>query len=299
MGTVVRIEAYVQVQANPVRIFRSAFDRVADLAWRLSSYRDDSEIRRLERDAWRERVRVSDELAVVLGAALRLARESGGAFDPTLGTVTHLLEGRPWGEEGPAPHLLRRAWTRTGWQNVDLDESGRSVLLREHGMRLDLGGIAKGFIADEALKVLSDEGVERAMVSVAGDIAVGGAPPGRPGWSVGLDAVGERNSIEQTLVVDHRGVSTSGSRERYFVRDGKRCSHVWVWQGETCTENSMAVSVLAESAMEADGLATALLALGPEESARLLSRYPMARAFWQAQAGAGPANSKHALEVGR
>ena len=280
MGVVVRLEAYFPSGANPARVFRATFDRIADLSLKFSSYRDDSELREVERHAWREPHPVSTEFAHLLGEALVLARESGGAFDPTVGRVTRLLRKPTSGPEGPNRRELRKAWDASGWRHVELDARNQTVFIRKRGLQLDLGGIAKGYIADQALKTLAMSGVPSALVAIAGDIAIGAPPPGKPGWRVGLDANGERGTIERHLVLSHRAVSTSGSRERHYFANGRTCSHVVTRTSAPCLETPHAVSVLAESGLHADGLATALLALGPQEAAEFLGKYPGVQAYW-------------------
>ena len=289
MGIVVRIEAYVPENINPARAFRTAFDRVGDLARKLSSYRDDSEVREVERKAWRSHVPVSDDLAAVLGRALELARQSEGAFDPTLGRVTRLVRAQGRGQTRPEPAALQDAWKLKGWQQVELDQASRTVFLGLRGLQIDLGGAAKGFIADEALRSLRQAGISRALVSVAGDIAAGAPPPGTDGWSVAIDQTGERGEIEVQLQLRHQAVSTSGGRERYFLAGDQKCSHVLAGDDARCVDVSTAASVVASSGLEADGLATALVALGRGRSAALLSRYPHVRVYWSSE---GPSTSR-------
>lgn len=280
MGVVVRIEAYMPEGVNPARAFRAAFDRAGELARKLSSYRDDSELRQVEREAWRSRSRISADFARVLGHAIELARQSDGAFDPTLGRVTRLVRARGWGEALSEPSALEGAWKLTGWRHVELDPESRTVFFRRRGLQIDLGGIAKGFVADETLEALRSVGVFQALVSVGGDIAAGAPPPGKRGWKVAIDQIGERGDAEIRLLLRQQAMSTSGSRERYFRLGDEVCSHVVAGDDASCVDVSEAVSVVASSGLEADGLATALLALGRERSGALLSCYPDARVYW-------------------
>jgi len=278
----VRIEAYVRADAGPPQIFRAVFDRVAELEGIFSTYRRDSELRRLEVRAWRHAVAVSEELSELLAKALDIARASGGAFDPTLGRATRLARSGGWGREGPASAALEEALLESGWRHAEVGGSPPTAFLTHRGIALDLGGIAKGYIADQALAELARLGVERAIVAVAGDIAIGDPPPGEAGWTVALDAVGRRGTSERSLVLRNAGVSTSGSRERYYVRGGRRCSHI-IAVGGPCSLPASAVSVVAQDAALADGLATALVAAGPELSESLLGQYPQARAYWASE----------------
>lgn len=158
MGLVVRISAYFPPDASPPVAFREAFGRVAALEAKFSTYRQDSELRRLQAAAWRVPTPVSPEMAFVLGHALRIARDSGGAFDPTVGSVTRLLRQGSERRRGPPEAALREAWIRTGWDQIRLDMPERMVSLSRRDLQLDLGGIAKGYIADEALAAMQRAG---------------------------------------------------------------------------------------------------------------------------------------------
>ena len=283
MGLVVRIEAYLPENVNPARAFRAAFDRVGELERRLSSYREDSELREVERKAWRARVSVSGDLAFVLSRAIEFARQSDGAYDPTLGRVTRLVRAHGWGRAGPEPSDLRDAWNLTGWRHVEVDQASRTVFFHRQGLQIDLGGIAKGFIADEALKTLRVAGVDRALVSIGGDIVAGAPPPGMDGWRVELGQFAGRGEGDVHLSLRNEAVSTSGSRERFFIAGGQTCSHILGRDASDCVDVSVAASVVASSGLEADGLATALVVLGRGRSAGLLARHPNVRVFWNSQ----------------
>lgn len=280
LGVVARIDAYVPYAVNPARAFRAAFDRIADLERKFSSFRDDSEIRGVEDHAWRHPIPVSNDLASLLRLALSIATETGGAYDPTIGALTRLARegGLPL-----APHrdqAFVHASRLTGWRQAAFDTERDTIFLRAKGVQFDLGGIAKGFIADEALRELANRGIESAMVSIAGDIAVGDSPPAERGWTVGLDAVGTRGGIEQVLVLENQGVSTSGSRARFYKVGDRRCSHILSTAAGSCTDPDIAVSVVAPTAAEADGLATALVAMGRKRGEALLSKRPRVDAYW-------------------
>lgn len=284
LGIVVRIDAYVPSGVNPAIAFRAAFDRVAVLERILSSHREDSETRRIEEQAWREPVTVSRDWARLVRSALRLARETKGAFDPTLGQVTRLRRSSQRSGAPPPPGALRLAWARTGWRQVSLRAQERKAFLRRRGIQFDFGGIAKGHIADEALAELRKLGVRRALVALAGDIAAGDPPPGQLGWTVALDAVGPQGSVERHVSLRRQAVSTSGSREQTQEVDGRICSHIVAPASKTCADPRRAVSVVAPSGLEADGLATALAVLGPEASRRILARRKNVEVYWASHA---------------
>src|SRR3989440_5553031 len=180
MGMAVRIVVYAADDATARRAARAAYARIAELEDVMSDYRPESEGSRLAARAG-EPIRVSDDLFVVLARAVDLWRRSEGAFDVTVGPFVELWRtARRTGRLPPRAELDAAA-RRVGSDKVHLDSVARTVRLNVAGMRLDLGGIAKGCILDRPLAALRAQGVRRALLEAGGDIVVGDAPPGRRG----------------------------------------------------------------------------------------------------------------------
>ena len=277
MGTVARITLYAPGETAAVPAFRAAFERLDELEARLSDYRPESELMRLARRAGEGPVEVSPELFEVLELAQRLAGETGGAFDPTLGPLTRLW--REARREGrlPDPAALERARRLCGWEKLDLDPARRTVSLAVPGMQLDLGGIAKGYAADQALELLSGMGLGRALVVIGGEMAIGEPPLGRDCWRI---AVGPPGGARRILRLARRGLSTSGDSEQHLDLGGKRYSHVLEPPAGDPLADAPTVTVAASSAALADALATALHVLGPAGAQPILERRPGVSAWW-------------------
>src|SRR5580658_4780124 len=205
MGTLVRITIYSE-DASPIR---AAFSRIAELDEKLSDYKPESELNRLCRTN-DQAVPVSEDLFRVLEASLKLSALTDGAFDVTIGAVTHLWR---LGERPDASVMAK-----VGWKQVVLDKRHRTVELKLAGMQLDFGAIAKGYAADEALKTLRGLGVRKALIAVSGDIVAGDAPPGTEGWRVGLEPTGGE------ILLRNAAVSTSGDTEQFREIGGVRYS---------------------------------------------------------------------------
>jgi len=271
MGTLARITIYTESSSTAVRAFRAAFDLLDSLEAELSDYRPGSELNRLCRDAAAGPVVVSEDLYRVLEASATLAEETGGAFDVTAGPVSLLWrEARRLGRV-PDPAAIARARRLTGYGKITLDPATRSVRLASAGMRLDLGGIAKGYAAGRALASLRAADIERAMVVIGGDIATGAPPPDKPFWRIRVAAAEKGNHT----VIDVRdcGVSTSGDRSQHLDLDGKRLSHIFDARTGAALSGAAAITVVAPSATQADGLATALSVIGPRRAAVLARRH--------------------------
>ncbi len=205
MGMAFRIVVYAEAKPLAKRAIDAAFDRVAMLNKIMSDYDPSSELSKLSDLAGSGKAaRISDELYLVLDAGQALATNSAGAFDVTAGAATQLWRRARRLKRMPPEYVIENARKASGYRALKLDEDAKTAELTKPGVRLDLGGIAKGFALDEALKVLREHGLRQVLVSAGGDIAAGDAPPGKPGWKIAL--LGEQRRGR------HLGGSFSGSR---------------------------------------------------------------------------------------
>ncbi len=270
LGMEVRIalvETSAEAAASKARL---AFDEVARLEAILSDWRATSELRALARaepGAW---VSVSEPLRDVLALALRVARGTDGAFDPTIGPLTALWrEARRTGQ--PIDSTARAdARARVGYAFVTLDSSGARVRFARAGMRLDLGAVAKGWILDRALERLRAAGVHDALLEAGGDLVVRGAPPGERGWRIRVP----RAAGDTILVMRGGAVSTSGaSVQRVDDGRGGEESHVLDPRTGRGLREGADLTVTGPSAAIADALATALSLVPVERRAALAAAF--------------------------
>ncbi len=261
MGTLVRIKLYAPDQDRARSAFQAAFARIEELDRALSDYREASELNRLCRAG---SMKISADLYFVLASAQDLARDSGGAFDVTQGPVIRLWRAARKNRALPDPAALHEASQRSGWRKLRLEKD--TATLDASGMQLDLGGIAKGYAADEALATLRAMGIESAMVAMSGDIAVTHAPPGERGWKIRLEP------FDETVDLSDAAVSTSGDSEQFVEIGGKRYSHIIDPSTGMALTNSAAAAVIARHGIDADGLATALCVLGVDRGIALAEK---------------------------
>jgi thiamine biosynthesis lipoprotein len=266
MGTRFKITLYTADEATANRATREAFARIATLDAIMSDYRPDSELMRLCRKAGGgDPVPVSEELLFVLSRGQEVSRLSGGAFDVTVGPVVHLWRLARRTERLPDPDDLNKALALVGHEKVRLDPKARTVRLLVPGMKLDLGGIAKGYAADEALKVLARHGVTRALVAAGGDIAVSGPPPDADGWTIGVAPLEDPDrKPSRYLVLKDGAVSTSGDAEQYAEIGGKRYSHIVDPHTGIGLVGRASATVVAPHGIMADSLTKAVIVPGPE-----------------------------------
>jgi FAD:protein FMN transferase len=271
MALPVRIVLYAPDDSTARQAARAAFDRIASLESMMSDYRPQSELRRLQLrpDEW---VTVSPELFDVLARALRLAELTHGAFDPTVGPLVALWrEARRTGQL-PGAEALHAARGGVGWKRVSLDVEARAVRLPA-GTQLDLGGVAKGYILQEALQSLRTGGVDRAVIEAGGDIVAGDAPPGTGGWRIDVSDASPAFA-RQAASFANAALATSGPTAQFALIGGTRYSHVIDPRTGWALTHQHTARVISADATTADALATALTVLGDDERAAVLGNLP-------------------------
>jgi thiamine biosynthesis lipoprotein len=283
MGTEFQIILYTSDAETARRASDAAFARVAQLNAILSDYDPESEAMRLcARAGDGQYVDVSAELFTVLERSLALAEKTGGAFDPTVGPVVRLWRRARRTRQIPDREQLEKAKALVSYKNVKLERHHARVRLTKAGMKLDFGGIAKGYAADEALVVLKKRGISQALVAAAGDIACGDAPPNEQGWKVEVASLkhDQAEGPAPILLLSNRNVSTSGDTEQFVEIDGVRYSHIVDPRTGLGVVGRSSVTVVCNSGMMADGLATAASVIGPEAAMRLIDDTPETAALF-------------------
>jgi thiamine biosynthesis lipoprotein len=266
MGTEFRMVLYASDPEVAARASGAAFERVARLDSTMSDYARTSELNAVCRQAGGPPVRTSKDLFRVLARAQELAARTGGAFDVTCGPAVRLWRRARRTGELPDPSRVAEALELVGHEKLRRDAATRSVALAKAGMQLDLGGIAKGYAADEALATLGRFGVRSALVAAGGDVAVGDAPPGERGWRV---AIAPGAVAPRELLLRDAAVSTSCDAEQFVEIGGVRYSHVVDPRTGVGVTGRSSVTVVARDATTSDSLATALSVLGPDAGLRL------------------------------
>lgn len=276
MGMPFHIVVYASDATRAEQASTAAFDRIRALNAVFSDYEDDSELTQLSRSAGENRpVMVSPALWEVLERAQALAQRTQGAFDVTVGPYSVLWRRARRHRELPRPDLMELAHERVGHTKLRLDPVHRTALLTVPRMRLDLGGIAKGYAMGEALEVLDRHGLGRALISGGGDLIAGDPPPGRAAWRIALTSLASPQAPPaEHLNIARRAVATSGDLAQYVEIDGRRYSHIMDPRtGFGLTERRL-VTVIAPDPTTADSLATALSVLGPHLGLELAAEFP-------------------------
>jgi len=256
MGVSVRIKLYAESEKQAERAARAAFDRFAELEQSMSDYRPSSEI-----NQFKSGQSVSKDLFTVIEHAQKISRLSQGAFDITAAPLVQLWRATRESKTLPSPEALAAAKARVGYEHIRLDPKTRSVTLAIPNMKLDLGGIAKGYAADQALIALRRKGVTRALVHAGGDIAVSGPPPGEKGWSIAVPYQ------SMPIQLKNAAISTSGDLNQFVEIEGVRYSHIIDSSTGLGVTNRVVCTVIAPRGIISDPVATAVCAMDGRDTA--------------------------------
>ena len=290
LGTVVEITLYAPSETAANDSARAAFQRIEELNRILSDYDPDSEVMKLCRTGGTgQAVAVSQELFDVLEKSNEISRLSDGAFDVSIGPVIKLWRASRRQKALPDAPRLAAARQLVGWKQIRLNKDARTVELQQAGMSIDFGGIAKGYIADQARTVLYKNQIRQCLVAIGGDIALGDPPPGRDAWRIGVAPLDKPDGEpSRFLALKNCCVSTSGDAFQFVEIAGIRYSHIVDPKSGVGLTHRIGVTVVAADGLTADGLDTAASVLGREQGLKLMGHFPGVAALIVTATDQGP-----------
>ncbi len=265
MGTQIRLVLYAQDKVGADSISQKIFQRIDSLNTILSDYIADSEINKLC-DQVDSDVTVSPDLYAILKISTEISKKTEGAFDITAGPLVGLWRKARKSEVLPRNSEIKDAIRLVGYQNLMFPKEN-TVRLKEKNMRLDVGGIGKGFAADHALKILESNGITSALIDMGGDILVSDAPPQKSHWTLAFyyyDEDGQQ--VSQKLKLKNQAVATSGNLYQFVEIDGVRYSHIINPKTGMALQNGIQVTTIAPTGALADGYASAFSVLGIQKT---------------------------------
>ncbi|MBA57280.1 MAG: thiamine biosynthesis protein ApbE [Pseudomonadales bacterium] len=267
MGTRVFVEIWQDDPERAQSLLQQAMDEMERINLLMSPYQDASELAKVNRDAALAPVHISRELFNLILKANHYSDISGGAFDITFASVGHKFDYRK--HIRPSAEEQKAAAELIDYRHLALDPKGLTIAFAKPGMRIDLGGIAKGYAVDNVVALLRASGVRNGIVTAGGDSRLIGDHRGRP-WMLGIKHPrGEEHVI--TLPLSDSAVSTSGDYERYFEEDGVRFHHIIdPAKGESAHE-LLSTTILADHSVDADALSTTVFVLGAEKGLKLVN----------------------------
>ena len=279
MGTSVRVELWSEDAGAAQAASASVMAEIHRIEALMSPFLQNSELARINREAGKKPVVVSDELFGLIERAQKISKLTQGVFDISFASVGALYDYRRGLR--PADETIARRLPAIDYRAIRLDPEHHSLFFTHPGMRIDLGGIAKGYAVDRAIALLRQAGIRHALVSAGGDSRLLGDRRGRP-WFIGIrhpraqaDTPREQaRSSPVVLPLADLAISTSGDYERYFIRDGVRYHHIINTKTGRSARASQSATVIGPDATLTDALSTSVFILGPQKGIALIERLP-------------------------
>lgn len=270
LGTVCTITIYDHPSEEA---FSAAFDRIREIENHMSLHTDSSEIALVNANAGKEAVQVSPDTFAVIGKALEIARLSEGAFDPTIAPLVQAWDIGGENARRPPDEEIAALLPLVDYTKVILEPETREVYLPVEGMALDLGGIAKGYAADEVKQILLDHGVDKAIVNLGGNVLTLGRKVDGSLWRIGIqDPDDGRGAYVMIVELDDTSLVTSGPYERFLELEGEIYHHILdTTTGFPVESDFTSVSIITQSSFLADALSTSVYALGYEKGMDLIN----------------------------
>jgi thiamine biosynthesis lipoprotein len=291
MGTFAHLKAIAADTKTAKNCVEAAFTELKKADELMSDYKSDSEISLVNSEAAKGAVKVGASTFYVLQKSIEYGKLSGGAFDITIAPLIGLWRSAAESNSVPTKEELANALSKVGYEKLMLDANEMTVRFTVEGMKLDLGGIAKGYAIDKAVEAMQTGGAVGGMVDVGGDIRCFGLPPkGKKTWRIGLQNPAEPDSDEETLAggpkqvlmvlkFNNAAVATSGGYRRFVLIEGKRYSHIINRDTATSAEALSSVTIISQNAIDADALATSVSVMGPENGLALIEKIPNTEAI--------------------
>lgn len=286
MGTFSRVVVIARSERAAEACIKAAFDVQDRVETRMSYHRENSELNQVNRLAAEKPMPVNPMTFEVLKQAVHFSEVSDGAFDVTVGPLVDLWRTAGEKNEMPSEDALAEARRKVGYQKLILDDKAATVRFAEEGMRIDLGGIAKGYAVDKAVEAMRKQGALGGMVDLGGNIRCFGlAPRGQQKWRIGLQdpnvAADDFDGTKYLLVLElgNESVATSGDYRRFSVVKGEKESHILDARSGKGARKLVSDTIIAPDATTADALSTAVNVLGAEAGMALVERLPSVEAI--------------------
>jgi len=266
----ITVVATDSIQAN--QFIAMAFEEVTRIEYLISDWIPTTQISNVNQQAGIAAVKVDLEVFELVERAMRISKLTDGAFD-----ISYASMDRIWKFDGsmktmPTPEAIKNSVAKVGYKHIILDANETSIFLEKEGMKLGLGGIGQGYIADKIKELLQKNGCTSGLVNVSGDINTWGKQPNGTDWSVGIINPMNKNKVFATFPLHDSAVETSGSYEKYVTFNGKRYSHIIDPRTGYPATGIVSVSVFAKRTELADALATGIFVLGVEVGLDLVNQ---------------------------
>jgi FAD:protein FMN transferase len=268
MGTAISVELWCDDRDCGDAAITAVLADMHRIDQAMSPHKPTSELSCINRDAASHAVRLSDEMYALVARAIEFSELSDGAFDITYASVGHLYDYRAGTQ--PSAAALAEARAAIGWQHLQLDRTTRSLRFARPGMRIDLGGFAKGHAVDRGAAILRRFGITNAIVTAGGDSHVLGDRRGRP-WTIAIADPRRPGEVVAVLPLEDTAISTSGDYERFFIdADGQRCHHLIDPKTGRSPSSVRSVTILADDGLTSEALSKTVFVAGLDKGLQLV-----------------------------
>ena len=267
MGTRITVEFWDEDDRHAEQCAEQVFNEMRRIDALMSPYKPNSELSRINQQAARQAIPISEEMFRLIKKSLQMSQSSHGAFDITFSSVGYLYDYR----EGikPSEEEIKKSLASINYRHVLLDEATRTVRYARPGVRIDLGGIAKGYAVDNGIAILASCGIKGGLVGAGGDSRILGDRGNRP-WMMGIRHPRKKDEVAVVLPLSNAAISTSGDYERFFIEDGKRYHHIISPSTGKSVTATWSATVIGPDATTTDALSTTLFVLGQEKGLQLI-----------------------------
>lgn len=269
MGTAIKVTLY---EGGNEGILDKVFNRIIDIEDLVSINKDETELTKLNDNSGVGKVKLSDTSYNIIKEGLRYSKMSDGAYDISIGPLVKLWSiGLPEAKV-PTKDEINETIKYVDYSKIEINESTKEVFLSQKGMMLDLGSIAKGYVADEIVTLLKNEGVNKAIIDLGGNIYALGSKEENKGWNIGIqDPFDDRGNAVGVVEVADKSVVTTGVYERFIEENGVKYHHILNPKTGYPYETEIAgVSIIADKSVDADALSTLIFTKGLEEGLKLV-----------------------------
>lgn len=262
MGTLVEITVSHSDPEVIQTVTTKAFNEMQRIEGLMSTYIPDSEVSRINRAAGKKAVPVSPEVEEVIREGIFWSEQSNGAFDITVEPLVQLWDFDGEKEFIPVESTIRKTASLVNYRNIEIEE--HTVRLKNRGMAINVGGLAKGYAVDRAISILRSK-VSSGIVNAGGDLYAFGQKSKQNSWTIGLQHPRKPQDLLASFAVKNQAIATSGDYQRYFMKDGVRYHHIFDPQTGKPARLMISTTIITTEVMDADALATAVFVMGPDK----------------------------------
>ena len=271
MGTAIRVELWHEDKAAGEAAITAVMDEMHRIDREMSPFKPKSELSRINREAAAKAVPISREMFDIISRSLEFSKMTGGAFDITFSSVGYLYDYRR--RIKPTAQEIAKKLPGIDYRHLQLDRSKQTIKFARAGVRIDLGGIAKGYAVDTSIALLQKRGIAQALVTAGGDSRVLGDRKGRP-WVIGIRDPRRQDKTVAVIPLVNSAISTSGDYERYFETGGVRYHHILNPKTGRSATDVHSVTIIGPDATTTDGLSTSVFVMGPVSGMQLVESIP-------------------------